>query len=140
MFEPIIIEKTEKTPEVIFDKENNIFQISGRSIIENAHDFYHPIKLWLQEYLKDPNNKTELVLNYEYLNSSSSLQLMKIIFLLEDFLTPDKKIKVIWLYEKNDEMTKERGEELMNSSNIDFEVKGFIDESEDDYEDFSFDF
>ena len=138
MIEPIIIEETENTPEIIFDKENNVFRISGRSIVENAHEFYHPIKLWLKEYLKDPNSKTELIINYEYLNSSSSLQLMKIIFLLEDLLTLNKEIKVIWLYEKDDEMTKERGEELMNSSDLDFEIKGYIDESEDDYEDFSF--
>ncbi len=140
MFEPIIIEKTENTPEVIFDKENNVFRISGRSIVENAHEFYQPIRSWLEKYIKNPNNLTELTLNYEYLNSSSSLQLMKLVLLLEELKSTDKKIKITWLYEKDDELTKERGEELMNSTNLDFEVKGYIDESVDDYEDFSFDF
>jgi len=140
MSEPIIIEKTETTPEVIFDKENNVFYISGRSIVENAHEFYHPIRLWVKEYIKDPNDKTELILNYEYLNSSSSLQIMKLIFLLEKLVDINKKIKVVWLHERDDDMTKERGEELMNTSDLDFEVKGYIDESIDEYEDFSFDF
>ena len=140
MFEPIIIEKTENTPEVIFDKENNVFRISGRSIVENAHEFYQPIRSWLEKYIKNPNKLTELTLNYEYLNSSSSLQLMKLVLLLEELKSTDKKIKITWLYEKDDELTKERGEELMNTTNLDFEVKGYIDESVDDYEDFSFDF
>ena len=113
MYEPIIIEKTESTPEVIFDKDNCVFRISGRSIVENAHEFYQPIRSWLKEYLNDPNNSTELILNYEYLNSSSSLQLMKLVFLLED-ISAHKRIKIVWLYEKDDELTKERGEELMN--------------------------
>lgn len=138
MFEPIIIEKTGSTPEVIFDKDNSVFRISGRSIVENAHEFYQPIRSWLKEYLKDPNNSTELILNYEYLNSSSSLQLMKLVFLLEK-ISAHKRIKIVWLYEKDDELTKERGEELMNSTDLDFTVKGYVDESDDDYEDFSFD-
>ena len=140
MSEPIIIEKTETTPEVIFDKENSVFRITGRSIVENAHEFYHPIREWLIEYIKDPNEKTELTLNYEYLNSSSSLQLMKLIFILEELTESGKKVKVEWLHERDDDMTKERGEELMNSSELDFDIKGYIDESDDDYEDFSFDF
>ena len=65
---------------------------------------------------------------------------MKLVLLLEELKSTDKKIKITWLYEKDDELTKERGEELMNTTNLDFEVKGYIDESVNDYEDFSFDF
>lgn len=139
MDDPLIIEKTEKTPEVIFDKENNVFQITGRSIIENSHEFYLPILNWFKEYVKNPNKETELILNYEYLNSSSSLQVMKIVFLFEEYDSSDNKFKITWLYEKDDEMVKERGEEMQNSVELDFMIKGYIDQSGENYEDFSFD-
>jgi len=140
MLKPIILERTDSTPEVILDKENNVFQISGRSIIENAHDFYRPIREWFIEYIKVPNKFTDVILNYEYLNSSSSLQIMKIIFVLEELLKEDAEVKVTWLFEKNDELSKERGEELMVSTDLTLEPKEFIDKSEEEYEDFSFEF
>ena len=50
MIKPIILGKTEKTPEVILDQDNSVFQISGRSIVENAHEFYAPLLSWFKEY------------------------------------------------------------------------------------------
>lgn len=139
MLKPLIFERTLSTPEIILDKENNVFQITGRSIIENAHEFYEPALKWFSEYTKKPNASTKLILNYEYLNSSSSLQLMKIIFMLEDILKKGKDVKVVWFYESNDELSMERGEEIKVSTDLHFEIEEFIDQSELEYEDFSFD-
>ena len=136
MIKPIILGKTEKTPEVILDKDNSVFQISGRSIVENAHEFYAPVLSWFIEYFKSPNNNTEFVLNLDYLNSSSSLQIMKMIMIFEQNKS-NNNLKVIWKYESEDELSRERGEELQDSSEIDFEL--LIIES-DDIEEFSFDF
>ena len=136
MIKPIILGKTEKTPEVILDKDNSVFQISGRSIVENAHEFYNPVLSWFKEYFKSPNTNTEFVLNIDYLNSSSSLQIMKIIMIFEKNKS-NNNLKVIWKHESEDELSRERGEELRDSSEIDFEL--LIIES-DDIEEFSFDF
>jgi hypothetical protein len=139
MYSPIIIEKTETTPEIILDKENNVFHIKGRSIIENAHEFYAPIYHWLKNYILYPNPKTEFFLDIYYLNSSSTLQLMKLFFLFEELKKTGNEIKVIWLYEKDDEMSQERGDELKNAVEIDFELRSFEGEFEEFAEDFSFD-
>ncbi len=136
MIKPIILGKTEKTPEVILDKDNSVFQISGRSIVENAHEFYAPVLSWFIEYFKSPNNSTEFVLNLDYLNSSSSLLIMKMIMIFEQNKS-NNNLKVIWKYESEDELSRERGEELHDSCNIEFEL--LIIES-DDIEEFSFDF
>ena len=135
MIKPIILGKTEKTPEVILDKDNSVFQISGRSIVENAHEFYAPLISWLKEYFKKPNKSTVLTFNLDYLNSSSSLQLMKMIFIFEH--NNNSALKVIWKHDSEDEMSRERGEELQHSTEIKFELQ--ITES-DDFEEFSFDF
>ena len=41
--EPIYREKTQDTPDVILDIENNKFYIGGRSLAENPVEFYKPI-------------------------------------------------------------------------------------------------
>ncbi len=134
MLGPIILEKTKTTPEIILDKDNNVFKICGRAIIENSQEFFNPIISWFEKYFKNPNSTTELILNIDYLNSSSSLFLMKIFVLFEKNSKTNNKI--IWMYDASDDLIKERGEEYKLLTKLDFELKETINE---DYEDFNFD-
>ncbi len=137
MPEPVIIEASVKTPEVIFDKENSVFQIRGRSISENAIEFYAPLNKWLAEYFKDPNKKTKLVLNFDYLNSSSLIQISKIIRILEKNYLKGHNVLLVWQYEENDELIENTGVELNLISQVPFVTEVFEVE---EYEKFSFDF
>jgi len=137
MIKPIILSKQENSPEIILDKENNIFKISGRSIVENAHQFYEPILQWFKQYFKNPNPSTELSINLDYINSSSSLFIMKIILLFEYNDNDENNLKVIWAYDKEDELLKERGFEIKKTTLINFELKEY---DSGEYEDFDFDF
>ena len=112
MLEPIIRVKTKNSPEIILDSEHNNFKIAGRSIVEDPGEFYSQIYSWLQEYVKSPNDFTDFIFDLEYFNSSSARQIMEIIMLLEEINKTDKKVKVNWLYEEGDEMSKERGDEI----------------------------
>ncbi len=96
MVKPIIFKRTENSPEVILDKENNVFQISGRSLLIDALQFYSPIISWFKVYFKKPNLTTKLSLNLDYINSPSLLQLMKIINLFDK----NKNTEIIWMYNK----------------------------------------
>ncbi|MCF6366460.1 MAG: DUF1987 domain-containing protein [Bacteroidales bacterium] len=125
MLEPIIREKTKNSPEVILDKENSTFKIAGRSIVEDPGEFYSPIYNWLEEYVKSPINFTDFTFDLEYFNSSSARQIMEIIMVLEKINETDKKVKVNWLYEEGDEMSKERGDEIKLVSKLDFEIKEY---------------
>lgn len=66
----MIFEKTKSTPTVVLDKSKGIFEISGKSLPEDAMEFYLPIVEWSQSYLQNPNTTTILV--FEYLSSASS--------------------------------------------------------------------
>lgn len=46
--------KSNNTPEVEFNFEEGIFKIKGRSIPENAHDFYRKLIDLLIEYFSNP--------------------------------------------------------------------------------------
>ena len=56
--ERLEIEQSEYTPYAILDKINNILELGGRSLPENAIDFFDPIIGWLLQYSKVPNPKT----------------------------------------------------------------------------------
>jgi len=137
MIKPIILQKKENVPEIILDKDNNIFKIEGRSIVENAHQFYDPIITWFKEYFKNPNTSTELLINLDYINSSSSLLIMKIILLFEKNNNSENNLKIIWSYDVQDELLKERGLELKQTTSINFELNELDSE---EYEDFDFSF
>lgn len=132
MLKPLQINKTANSPKIILNKEDGIFQIKGRSIVENSHEFYKPILTWFEEYFKEPNTSTKLSLYIDYLNSSSTLQIMKLIKIFNG----KENVKVVWVYEEGDENSKETGEEYELASNVEFE---FI-ETDVDFEDFKFDF
>ena len=128
MSEPINLEKTKNSPEIILDKGASIFKIAGRSIVEDPKEFYTPIYNWLKDYIKAPLKETNFVFDLEYFNSSSARQIMEIIMLLEKIPATGNKVKVNWLYEEGDEMSKERGDEIKLVSKLDFEIKEYPSE------------
>ena len=63
------VEATDFSPEVILDQKKNTFEISGISRPENANEFYEPIVIWLDEYVKNPNKRTEFKFRFDYIQS-----------------------------------------------------------------------
>ena len=59
--EALIIKETNDTPAITFDKENNRFEIKGKSLPENVNSFYEPVLKWLEQYFENPNPKTEYI-------------------------------------------------------------------------------
>jgi len=125
MLEAIHLEKSNNTPLVRFDPENNIFEIRGRSIPEDATKYYLPIMLWLEKYISDPLDYTEFVVDLEYFNSSSAKRLMRILSMLEGIADKGKQIKILWLFQEGDELIEERGIEIQESLKIPFELKSY---------------
>ncbi len=79
----------------------------------------------MEEYVKSPLPNTNFVFDLEYFNSSSARQIMEIIMLLEKIQKGGKIVKVSWLYEEGDEMSKERGDEIKLVSKLDFDIKEY---------------
>ncbi|NOZ36415.1 MAG: DUF1987 domain-containing protein [Chlorobi bacterium] len=128
MLEPINLEKTKNSPEIILNKQEAEFKIAGRSIVEDPKEFYSPIYNWLEEYIKTPLKNTDFTFDLEYFNSSSARQIMELIMLLEKIPETGNKVKVLWLYEEGDEMSKERGDEIKLVSKLDFEISEYPSE------------
>jgi len=99
----IFIEPTEKTPQIDLNHLTGELILSGRSIPENATELYSGIHSWIKEYSKNPRLNTNLRLNLEYFNTSSSIWLAKIVKTLcsIDSRSPDKhgSIHLDWYIE-----------------------------------------
>ncbi|MBR5644690.1 MAG: DUF1987 domain-containing protein [Salinivirgaceae bacterium] len=103
---------SELLPKFCFDKEKNLFSISGRSIPENAIDVYSPIIEWWQQYIQNPNPETIIEMNFEYINSSSMKQIAKLVALLDTVPANKSAVKVRWHYNIDDTDSKQQAERL----------------------------
>ena len=100
------INGTPNTPNINFDLDNGVLNISGRSIPENSIEFYNPLFSALDTYLANPNlkNATTLNIQLEYYNSSSSACLLSVFKKLEKFNKGiGSPVTINWIYEENDE-------------------------------------
>ena len=101
-FQSLIIEATPKTPQIELNPLTGDFIFFGRSIPENAAKVYEPILNWVSEYIKEARPTTNLRLNLEYFNTSSSLWLAKIVKVLVRINEPDY-VLIVHLYLPLDE-------------------------------------
>ena len=69
-------------PIIIKDESNGTISISGISMMEDAMEFYKPIKEWANEFLS--KNKSLIIDLINYFNSSSAKQFIQLISLLEE--------------------------------------------------------
>ncbi|MBQ5575736.1 MAG: DUF1987 domain-containing protein [Bacteroidales bacterium] len=117
----IKIQGTDDTPTVTLDKENNIFEISGRSLPEDVVVFYKPILEWLDEYKNDPLDQTVFNFKLEYFNTASSKLLLDVLLKLEDINNDGHEVLVKWHYPDDDEDMEEAGEEYSDIVDVPFE-------------------
>jgi hypothetical protein len=120
--EVLDIRGTTDTPKVLFDSENNIFEISGRSLPEDVITFYQPVIDWLDDYKQIPNKNTEFVFKYIYFNTATSKLIQDILLRLEQIHETGNEVKVIWYYEEDDEDMYDLGLEFKENVDIPFEI------------------
>lgn len=119
--ETIKIQGTEDTPKIILDKENEILEISGRSLPEDVSSFYEPVLNWLNEYADNPNDQTIFNFRLTYFNTASSKLLLDILMKLEEMHEKGLNVVIKWHYPEDDEDMAEAGEEYADIVDVPFE-------------------
>ncbi|ANQ49055.1 DUF1987 domain-containing protein [Flammeovirga yaeyamensis] len=112
---------TEDTPKVVLDKENEIFEISGRSLPEDSAEFFAPILSWIDEYAEENNSETKFLFKLEYFNTASSKLILDILSKLEEV----EGVTVVWYYHEDDEDMQEAGEEFEELVELEFEFETY---------------
>lgn len=103
----ISIAATRKTPWVMFNQGNIV--IKGRAISENPGELFRPLHDWVIQYAASAFPRTEIVLGFEYINTSSIKWIFAILKEFGALKNSFAYIRVTWNYESGDEDMAELG-------------------------------
>lgn len=109
--------QTDKNPELILDPEG-IITIKGRYLVLNPTDIPVHIVSWIEAYLRNPAESTEVIIAMEYLSSIGTKNLMSILKELAQVVKQNKKIVIRWYYEEDDDDMIDRAEYTSSVLNI----------------------
>jgi hypothetical protein len=101
--EKFVIEKAPKIPRVDFDPVSGKLLLEGRSNPENARELFTPMIAWMDDYIRQPAEVTELTINLELFNTSTSKYIMELMRKIRWLADNDRKFRVVWKYEDDDE-------------------------------------
>lgn len=125
--ESISIEGTAKTPTVNFNTDKGFLEIKGRSIPENSIEFYKPIVDLLEKYASKAQAETNVNIQLEYFNTSSSKCILDVFKKLEGINKGGSKVVINWYYEEDDEDMLEAGEDYQAIINVPFKMVQVVD-------------
>lgn len=120
--ENLTIEETKSTPRIIFDAQENILEIKGRSYPEDAMKFYKPAFDWLKEYVVALQGECTCNISLIYINTSSRKIFLMILKLLEKAHSQGNPITINWYYHPDNENAKELGEEYKEEIELPFNL------------------
>ncbi|MBN2618010.1 MAG: DUF1987 domain-containing protein [Spirochaetales bacterium] len=110
------------TPRIFFDEENSTFVIEGQSYPENSSNFYEPVIRWVEDYLSNLDVKLKFKIKLLYINTSSTKAMFYLFDILEDAYINGKDISIEWYYDKENEMAKDTGIELLEDFGFPFNI------------------
>ena len=110
----LVIEGTKHTPQILFDAEQNSLVVKGRSLPENANDFYQSVLKWIDNYIESKPDKTNISFDLDYFNTASAKAIFSILRKMEHLHNNNKNTEAIWYYDIDDEDLKDVGIEFQN--------------------------
>jgi hypothetical protein len=120
--EEIHITPTNNTPEVLLNADG-VIKIFGRAIDESRTKFSDQMMTWIDAYIVDAADSTEVTIALEYLNSFNSIYLASVLRKLAQVKEQQKRLKVKWYIEDDDEDLLERAEYISTTFNIPIEFE-----------------
>ncbi len=110
------------SPEVLLDKKGGLIKLTGRSLPEDAKNFYKPIMDWIASYANSTKINTRVIFQYEYINSSSSKMILELLDLIKQVFEKEKEdlLYVEWRYLDEDDDMLEAGEDFEERAGINF--------------------
>jgi hypothetical protein len=113
----IIQEELKNCPGIIYYAENNLLEITGRSIPENPELIFRKLDEWINSHF-EKTQALSVNIRLEYINSGSSKYLYEILKKLTSHVGSGKAVSLKWLYEEDDEAMLELGEHYRDTAKI----------------------
>lgn len=122
MADIIVIEPTESTPSVKFDRKGGSLTLKGNSMPEDPIKFYLLILELLDDYIKQPAAQTTLNIHFKYINTMSTKCLYDLLKKTEALLRTRHKVTVNWYYQEEDDDIMEKGMDYKELINLPFNI------------------
>lgn len=113
---------SDNTPSVLFNTNEGLLEIAGKSFSEDIHDFYEPVIEAANEYIKQPCPKTIVKINIEYMNTITTKYLLQIFKVLEK-IKGISDTSIHWYYEEDDDDMITVGEDLQLLVDLPFSLE-----------------
>ena len=111
---------TNTTPEILLNPKG-IIKIKGRAIDESRTKFPEQILNWIDAYLLNPCELTEVTIALEFLNSYNTIILTSTLKKISQVTQYGKRLAIRWYYEEDDVDIFERGEYISSTINVPIE-------------------
>lgn len=118
----IIQTGSKNIPRITYDTDEDVLNVTGRSIAERPEVVYSPLEEWIKSHLSR-FNKLRMVIFLEYINSGSSKALRDVLRMVSSYQSPHYKIRITWLYEEDDEAMRELGEHYRDAAGVSMDVQ-----------------
>ena len=112
---------TNDKPQVNFDDEKGILFMGGSSLPENVFEVFNPILKWVEEYKNQNSSRTHIEFCFEYLNTSSTNMVARLIESLYD-LRNKCEVEINWYYATGDYDMKELGLDLLEEMDLRYNI------------------
>ena len=117
--EDLRINATSTTPRIFFSR-NGIMEIQGKLIPDAESNFWNLVSEWFQLYMFTPATKTTFKLQIDYLNISSSKEVLYLLYRLNELKERGLEAEVIWSYNANDVDMQEVGKDYEHMVKVPF--------------------
>ncbi|MEA1898035.1 MAG: DUF1987 domain-containing protein [Bacteroidota bacterium] len=128
---PYILKSSELIPGVIFDPDNNNFEMTGSSRPEDVRDLYSPMVEWLKGFEEEivkgmypifsKENPMIFKFKMDYFNSSSAKFLFDIFEELNIIHKSGFPLEIHWHFDEEDDDMREAGEEMQDLVEMEFQ-------------------
>lgn len=118
------IAATDETPMIDFNSETGVLKMSGTSISHQSDTFFQPVIEWIANYIKIPKSITQLIVEIDFFNISSSKHLLDILYKVKNLHEKDLMVAVEWHYNKEEEDMLELGQDYEMMVRLPFKYVG----------------
>jgi hypothetical protein len=120
--------QSDSTPAVSFRKIG-VLEITGKVLPGSEVDFWNPIRMWFEEYLKEPAKITEFRMQLDCLNTSSSKEILQMLYRLNELKDRGYAASVHWIYHSTDLDMLEVGHDYEHMVKVPFVFSALIEET-----------
>lgn len=118
----MFIPATATTPLIKYSQDSLTLEIIGRSIPEDAMEFYDPVFRLLNESQKRLKRTIKVLFQLEYFNTHSSRMLLDILKQLEKLKDDGLTVYTLWVCEEEDEDMIHLGEDFQTLVKVPMEI------------------